>query len=129
MRIILILGLKMENGPTTIMYAALNRRERLFQRRNTVGKSTNGSWTLGKKVLVALGVVIVLVGVQLIINHRLIGISIELLEKSRGKGFAGVGIASDIKLNVLQVQELFNDWIMGGSGYHSLDNHNFSYLN
>ncbi len=94
-----------------------------------VGKSTNDSWTLGMKVLVALGVVIILVGIQLIINHRLMGISIELLEESRGRGFAGVGIASDIKLNVLQVQELFNDWIIGGSGYHSLVKDNFSYVN
>ena len=80
-----------------------------------VGKSTNGSWTLRKKVLAVLSVVIVLVGIQLIINHRLMGGSIELLEESPGRGFAGVGIASDIKLNVVRVSGIVQRYVEGGT--------------
>lgn len=73
-----------------------------------MGKPTSSNWMLRKKVLAVLSVVIVLVGIQLFINHRMMSRNIVSLEESRDRGFVGARLVSDIKLNLVQVQELFN---------------------
>ena len=72
-------------------------------------KSNGSKWSLRKKMMWTFSVVIILMGVQLTVNHLMMNSSIELIEEARDKGFAGAELVADINLNVTQVWQWLTD--------------------
>ena len=83
--------------------------------------SAGGRWSVRKKMLVTFSVVILLMVVQLLITHNMMSNSIELIEESRDKEYAGTELVAEIKLGVLQVQQWLTD-IRATRAAEGLDN-------
>ena len=67
------------------------------------------NWTIRSKMLAAFSVVMVLLAILLVINWTMMSSGIKLTETARDKGYAGAKLATEIKLDIVQVQQWLTD--------------------
>jgi len=66
-------------------------------------------WTIRNKMLVAFGGVLALLITQLAVNWHMSNSSIQLSEEARDKGYGGAHLATELQLELVQVQQWLTD--------------------